>query len=43
MNDMTSFFAVTAAMFAAITVLLVVMSLLESSQADPDAEDDPPT
>ena len=42
MNDMTSFFAVTAAIFAAITVLLVLMSHLESRQLDRDAEDSPP-
>ena len=42
MNDVTSFLAVTAAIFAAITVLLVLMSHLESGQADRDAEDGPP-
>jgi hypothetical protein len=39
MNDVTSFLAVTAAIFAAITVLLVLMSHLESNQADRDGED----
>jgi hypothetical protein len=43
MNDVTSFLAVTAAIFAAITVLLVVMSHLEARQVDQDAEDGPPT
>ncbi len=42
MNDVTSFLAVTAAIFAAITVLLVLMSHLESGQVDRDAEDGPP-
>ena len=42
MNDVTSFLAVTAAIFAAITVLLVLMSHLESRQVDQDAEDGPP-
>jgi hypothetical protein len=41
MNDVTSFLVVTAVIFAAITVLLVLMSHLESSQVDQDAEDDP--
>ena len=41
MNDVTSFLAVTAAIFAAITALLIVMSRLESRQADQDAEDGP--
>jgi hypothetical protein len=40
-NNLTSFLGIAAAMFAAITVLLVLMSHLESSQADQDAEDDP--
>jgi hypothetical protein len=43
MNDATSFLAVTAAIFGAITVLLVLMSHLESKQSDQDAEDDPHT
>ena len=43
MNDVTSFFAVTGAIFAAITVLLILMSHLEARQVDPDAEDGPPT
>jgi hypothetical protein len=42
-NDVTSFLAVTAAIFAAITGLLVLMSHLESRQIDHDAEDGPPT
>lgn len=42
MNDVTSFLAATAAIFAAITGLLVVMSRLESRQLDHDAEDGPP-
>ena len=42
MNDVTSFLAVTVAIFAAITVLLVVMSHLESPQVNRDAEDGPP-
>jgi hypothetical protein len=42
-NDVTSFLAVTAAIFAAITVLLVLMSHLEARQFDSDAEDGPPT
>lgn len=42
MNNMTSFLGVTAAIFAAVTLLLVLMSHLESSQADQNAEDDPP-
>ena len=41
MNDVTSFLAVTVAIFAAITILLVVMSHLESPQVDHDAEDGP--
>jgi hypothetical protein len=41
MNDVTSFLAVTVAIFAAITVLLVVMSHLEP-RVDHDAEDGPP-
>ena len=40
-NNLTSFLGIAAAIFAAITVLLVLMSHLESSQADQDAEDDP--
>ena len=43
MNDVTSFLTVTAAIFAAITVLLALMSHLESNLADQDAEDGPPT
>ena len=43
MNDVTSFLAVTAAIFAAITVLLVLMNHLEARQSDRDAEDGPPT
>lgn len=43
MNDVTSFLAVTAAIFVAITVLLALMSHLESNLADHDAEDGPPT
>ena len=43
MNDMTSFLAVTAAIFAAITALLVLMSRLESNQADQDRDDGPST
>ena len=42
MDDVTSFLAVTAAIFAAITVLLVLMSHLEAGQVDRDAEDGPP-
>ena len=42
MNDVTSFLVVTAAIFAAITGLLALMSHLESSQTDHDAEDGPP-
>ena len=42
MNDLTSFLAVTAAIFAAITILLFVMSHLESQQVDHDAGDGPP-
>jgi hypothetical protein len=42
MNDVTSFLAVTAAIFTAITGLLVVMSRLESRQTDHDAEDGSP-
>jgi hypothetical protein len=37
--EVTSFLAVTAAIFAAITVLLVLMSHLESDQTDRDRED----
>jgi hypothetical protein len=43
MNDVTSFLAVTAAIFVAITVLLALMSHLESNLADHDAGDGPPT
>ena len=43
MNDVTSFLAVTAAIFAAITVLLILMSHLEARPLDRDAEDGPPT
>jgi len=43
MNDVTSFLAFTAAIFAAITVLLVVMSHLEAWQLNRDSEDGPPT
>ena len=43
MNDATSFLAVTAAIFAAITVLLAWMSHLESNLVDQDAEDGSPT
>ena len=43
MNDVTSFLAVTAAIFAAITVLLALMSHLESNQADQDTDDGPST
>ena len=42
MNDVTSFLAVTAAIFASITVLLALMSHLESNLGDQDAEDGPP-
>ncbi len=42
MNDVASFLAVTAAIFIAITVLLALMSHLESSLSDQDAEDGPP-
>jgi hypothetical protein len=42
MNNVPSFLEVTAAIFVAITVLLVLLSHLESSQADQDAEDDRP-
>ena len=42
MNDVTSFLAVTAAIFAAITVLLALMSHLELNLGDQDAEDGPP-
>jgi hypothetical protein len=42
MNDVTSFLAFTAAIFAAITVLLVLMSHLEARLLDRDAEDGPP-
>jgi hypothetical protein len=42
MNDVTTFLVVTAAIFAAITVLLVLMSHLESKLPDYDAEDGPP-
>jgi hypothetical protein len=42
MNDMTSFLAVTAAIFAAITGLLMVMSRLDSNSTDHDPEDGPP-
>jgi diacylglycerol kinase len=40
-NDVTSFLAVTAAIFAAITGLLVVMSRLESRHVDHEADDGP--
>jgi hypothetical protein len=43
MNDMSSFLAVTAAIFTAITALLVLMSHLESKQADQDRDGGPPT
>ena len=43
MNDVTSFLAVTAAIFTFITVLLVLMSHLDARQVDQDAEDGPPT
>jgi hypothetical protein len=43
MNDVTSFLAVTAAIFGAITVFLVLMSHLESNESNQDAEDDPHT
>ena len=43
MNDMTSFLAVTAAIFATITALLVLMSHLESNQADQDRDKGPST
>jgi hypothetical protein len=43
LNNVASFLGVTAAIFAAITVLLLLMSRLESSQADQDSEDDPHT
>jgi hypothetical protein len=36
MNDVTSFLVVTVAIFTAITVLLIVMSHLESRQVDDD-------
>jgi preprotein translocase subunit SecG len=42
MNDVTTFLVVTAAIFAAIIVLLVLMSHLESELADQDAEDHAP-
>jgi hypothetical protein len=42
MNEVTTFLVVTAAIFAAITVLLVLMSHLESKLADHDAEAGPP-
>ena len=42
MNDLTSFLALTAAIFIAITVLLALISHLESSLSDHDAEDGPP-
>jgi hypothetical protein len=42
LNNVTSFLGVTAAIFAAMTILLVLLSHLESSQADQDAGDDPP-
>jgi hypothetical protein len=41
MNDVPSFLAVTAAIFAAVTGLLMVMSRLESRPRDHDAEDGP--
>jgi hypothetical protein len=43
MNDVTSFLAVTAAIFVAITILLALMCHLESSLADHDAGDGPPS
>ena len=42
MNDLTSFLVVTAVIFAAVTVLLAVMTHLESSQAE-DRQDGPPS
>ena len=42
MNDVTSFLAVTAAIFVAITGLLVVMSHLDPRPMDHDGEDGPP-
>jgi hypothetical protein len=41
MNDLTSFLVVTAAIFAAITGLLALMSHLESNLADEETEDGP--
>jgi hypothetical protein len=42
MNDVTTFLLATAATFGVITVLLVLMSRLESQLTDQDAEDGPP-
>jgi len=42
MNDVSSFLAVAAGIFGAITVLLALMSHLESNLADRDLEDRPP-
>jgi hypothetical protein len=39
-NNVASFVGITAAIFAAMTVLLWLMSHLESSQTEQDAEDD---
>ena len=42
MNDLASFLAVTAAIFTTVTVLLALLSRLESNQARRDPKDDPP-
>ena len=41
MNDVTSFLAVTGAIFTSITVLLGLLTRLESGLADEDREDGP--
>jgi hypothetical protein len=41
MNDITTFLVATAAIFGAITVLLVLMSHLESRRPEHDTEDGP--
>ena len=42
MNDVTTFLLLTAAIFAVITALLVLMSRLESKLADQEPENGPP-
>ena len=42
MNDVTTFLVATAAIFAAVTVLLVLLSHLESRWVEHDTESGPP-